>query len=69
MGLPVFYIQSWTRSRIMAPKQPITRAAALVLKAQLESQGQRVLIKDAQGRIVPPAELSRDHAEERSSKA
>jgi len=60
---PVFYVQYWNNNGVMAPKRPITRSAALVLKAQLEGRGQRVLIKDAKGRIVPPVELSEGHPE------
>jgi hypothetical protein len=60
----VFYVQYWNNNGVMAPKRPITRSAALVLKAQLECRGQRVLIKDAWGRIVPPSELSPGHPEE-----
>jgi hypothetical protein len=59
----VFYVQYWNNNGVVAPRRPITRSAALVLKAQLESRGQRVLIKDAQGRIVPPFELSEGHPE------
>jgi hypothetical protein len=61
---PVFYVQYWNNSGVTAPRRPITRSAALVLKAQLEGRGQRVLIKDARGRIVPPSELWQGHPEE-----
>jgi len=54
----VVYVQSWNNSGVMGPRRPINRTAALVLKRQLEAMGQRVLINDAQGRIVPPSELS-----------
>lgn len=59
----MFYVHYWNNMRGMAPRRPVTRAAALVLKAQLESLGQRVMIKDAHGRIVPPSELSEGHPE------
>lgn len=57
------YVQSWNNSGVVSLRRPITRSAALVLKMQLEAMGQRVLIKDAQGRIVPPSELSAGYPE------
>jgi hypothetical protein len=59
----VVYVQSWNSTGVMGPRRPINRSAALVLKAQLEAMGQRVLIKDALGRIIPPSELSPGHPE------